>query len=221
MYTVFFHDESIRMPDRIRNLDAFRRWAHSDEFPQKGRICFLDGDLWADMTAEQIFSHAVIKNEIAYVLTGIEKETSCGSYFPHGALLTNEEANFSCQPDGTFVQNKSFREDRVRPVKGESGGYVELEGTPDIVLEVESASSIKKDREILRELYWRAGIPEYWLVDARSDQPEFEILRHGATGYSATRKSSGWIKSRVLGASFRLTRGMDDLGHPTFSLSVR
>jgi len=57
------------------------------------------------------------------------------------------------------------------------------------------------------------------LVDARSDQPEFDILRHGTTGYSATRKSSGWIKSRVFAPPSPDAR-MNDLRHPTFSLSV-
>lgn len=221
MHTVFYDDASVRIPDGIRTLASFRRWAHSDRFPKDGRVSFLDGEVWVDMTPEQVFTHGKIKNEFAYVLTGIEKATRLGSYFPDGTLMVNEEANLCCEPDGMFVRKQSFKLGSVRLVKGTREGFVELKGTPDIVLEVESASSIKKDREILRDLYWRAGIPEYWLVDARSDQPEFEILRHGATGYSATRKSSGWVKSRILDASFRLTRGMDDLGHPTFSLSVR
>jgi Uma2 family endonuclease len=36
-----------------------------------------------------------------------------------------------------------------------------------MVLEVVSASSVEPDTQTLRELYWAAGIKEYWLVDAR------------------------------------------------------
>jgi Uma2 family endonuclease len=72
-----------------------------------------------------------------------------------------------------------------------------------------------------RILYWRAGIPEYWLVDARGDRLYFEIYRLTPEGYVATRRQSSWARSRVFGKSFRLTRRKDELGNPEFTLSVR
>lgn len=71
------------------------------------------------------------------------------------------------------------------------------------------------------QLYWLAGIPEYWLVDARGDTVEFTIYQRGAKGYVVARRQGGWIKSKVFGASFRLTRGADDLGHPEFTLESK
>ena len=71
------------------------------------------------------------------------------------------------------------------------------------------------------DIYWRAGIPEYWLVDAREDRLHFDILRHGSGGYVAARKQASWIKSRVFGKSFRLTRHVDDVGNPDYTLSAR
>ena len=106
-------------------------------------------------------------------------------------------------------------------VEGEKEGYLELEGTPDMVLEIVSASSVEKDTETLPDLYWRAGIPEYWLVDAREARLEFDIFRHESDGYVAMRKHGGWIKSGVFGKSFRLSRQIDDEGNPEYSLSVR
>ena len=103
----------------------------------------------------------------------------------------------------------------------EQEGYLELDGTPDMVLEIVSASSAEKDKATLLDLYCRAGIPEYWLVDARDDRLEFDILRHAAAGYTTTRRHAGWLKSGVFGKSFRLSRHLDDLGNPEFSLSVR
>jgi Uma2 family endonuclease len=84
-----------------------------------------------------------------------------------------------------------------------------------------SASSVEKDSEILPELYWRAGIPEYWLVDARKARLEFDIFRHEPDRYKAVRKQAGWIKSRVLGKSFHLARQIDDAGNPEYNLAVR
>jgi Uma2 family endonuclease len=74
---------------------------------------------------------------------------------------------------------------------------------------------------VLRDLYWQAGIGEYWLVDARRERIQFDILKRGRSGYVATRKQSGWLKSLVFGKSFRLDSRPDKLGRPEFTLSVR
>ena len=90
-----------------------------------------------------------------------------------------------------------------------------------MALEVVSTSSVGKDNEILMDLYWQAGIAEYWLVDARGDRLSFEIYRHTPKGYVPTRKHSGWVKSNVFGKSFRLRRTLDARGYPEFTLHVR
>jgi Uma2 family endonuclease len=90
-----------------------------------------------------------------------------------------------------------------------------------MVLEVVSASSVEKDKVILPDLYWRAGIPEYWVVDARADRLEFDLFRCESDGYAPTRKQAGWLKSRVFGRSFRLSRHVDDAGNPKCTLSAR
>ena len=73
----------------------------------------------------------------------------------------------------------------------------------------------------LPELYWRAGIPEYWLVDARSSRLQFDIFEYQSDGYATVRKQGGWTQSQVFGKSFRLSRRIDDEGNPEYSLSVR
>jgi hypothetical protein len=75
--------------------------------------------------------------------------------------------------------------------------------------------------ETLRKAYWEAGIPEYWLVDARPEPLSFEILKHASRGYSAVRKQAGWVKSAVFGRSFCLVRTANKLGHPEIILRVR
>ena len=103
----------------------------------------------------------------------------------------------------------------------EQDGYLEFESTPDMALEIVSTCSVENDKETLLDLHWPAEIPEYWLVDARDDRLEFNIFRHAADGYVATRKHAGWLKSGVFGKSFRLSRHLDDVGNPEFSLLVR
>src|SRR5262249_15009402 len=57
-----------------------------------------------------------------------------GRFFPDGLRLTSVVADFSVVPDGTFVNAAAFRQGRVRLVKGKRGGYVELEGIPNMGL---------------------------------------------------------------------------------------
>ena len=221
MNTIVLYDESVDIPSGIDDLTAFRRWAHSDGFPTTARICFLNGRVWVDMSKEQVFTHNQLKQEFNLVGGGLVKLQGLGRFFPDGLLITNDRPQLACGPDGTFVSRESLKSGRVHLVEGEKGGFLELEGTPDMVLEVVSASSVEKDTEILPELYWRAGIPEYWLVDARKARLEFEIFRHGSDGYAAARKQGGWIKSRVFGKSFRLSQRIDDAGNPEYGLAVR
>jgi Uma2 family endonuclease len=221
MNTIVVYEDTVEIPDGISDLAAFRRWAHSDDFPETGRICYLNDIVWVDLSKEQVFTHNQVKQEFNVVIGGLIKAQRLGRFFPDGLLLTNDRAQLACQPDGAFVSRQSLKSWRIRLVEGEKEGYLELAGTPDVVLEVVSTSSVEKDTETLRDLYWRAGIPEYWLVDARADRLEFDIFRRESNGHAAVRKPGGWIKSRVLGRSFRLARHIDEAGNPEYTLSAR
>ena len=198
---------SVQVPAWVGDLASFRRWMHSDESPEKVPVFFLAGEVWVDRSREQFFTHNQVKKEFFGVLGGLADDEALGAFFPNGLWMTNLKADLSGNPDATFVSKVSFRSGRVELVEGTEGGYVELEGSPDMVLEVVSDSSVEKDNDVLMDLYWKAGIREYWLVDARGERIEFQILRHTARGYVATRPSGGWRKSAVFsGKSFRLTR---------------
>lgn len=219
--TFVVDSQRIEIPKWIGNLASFRHWARSDEFPEAGRICYLNDELWVDMSKEQVFSHNQVKSEFSRVLLSLAKTERKGRYFGDGVRFSNERANLSCQPDGTFVSFESLADKRLTLVPGVVEGFVELEGTPDMVLETISASSVGKDTDTLRKLYWKAGVREYWLVDARGDKLSFEILRYSAKGYIATPKSAGLTKSAVFGKSFRLRRTTDEQGNPEFTLETK
>jgi Uma2 family endonuclease len=144
-----------------------------------------------------------------------------GLYFPDGLRLMNAEANLSAVPDGTYVSNRSLKAGRVQFVEGREGGFTELEGSPDVVIEVVSNRSEDKDTEWLMSAYWDAGVREYWLIDARSQPLKFDIHRHSAKGFVPARKESGWLKSAVFRKSFRLMQRLTPLGHPDYTLAVR
>ena len=52
--------------------------------------------------------------------------------------------------------------------------------------------TVQKDTKRLREAYHRAGVPEYWLVDARGQEIVFQILIWQKEDYVAADKQRGW-----------------------------
>ena len=219
--TLISDTETLEVPNWVRDLASFRRWVLSDEVPEKNHICFLDGEVWIDMSKEQIHTHIRVKREYTIVLGTLDKIDRRGEFLPDGVALVNLQANLSCGPDGLYFLKETLANGRIQLVDGKKHGYVELQGSPDMVLEIVSDGSVSKDLVKLRELYWQAEIPEYWLVDVRGDEVIFEIYRHAAKGYIAARKQDGWIKSNVYGKSFRLIRQNDEQGHPEFTLEVK
>ncbi len=220
MVTFVIESDEVSVPEWVTDLDSFRRWADREDFPETGRICYLNGEVWVDMSKEQIITHVDVKSEIVAVLRPLVKTARMGRLLGDGVFLTNVDANFAVVPDAVFVSHAASQ-DRVRLLEGKKRGYVEMEGSPDLVLEVVSDSSVRKDTQQLREDYWEAGIREYWLVDARKEPLSFDILRHMPKGYRTTPKKDGWIKSNVFGKSFRLTEGTNEVGDPEYTLEVR
>src|SRR5213593_4894558 len=76
------HDPArVRVPGWVEDLGSFRRWAQMEEFPENGRIDYLQGEVWVDMSTEQVFSHNQVKKEYSFRLTDLEKAGRLGRYF--------------------------------------------------------------------------------------------------------------------------------------------
>ena len=206
---------------KIKDLESFRRWAKSPDLPRHGWFSYLASEVWVDVSLEELFTHNRIKTAFSSVLAKLVRSEQRGYFFSDRTLLSNVDADLSTEPDGAFVSFASIEQGTLKLVEDKKGaGYVELEGTPDMVLEIVSESSVRKDAEVLRELYWTAGIPEYWLVDVRREPIRFDILRHTARAYVPTRRKDGWVKSTIFGKSFSLQTSKDRLGHPEYDLQV-
>lgn len=96
---------------------------------------------------------------------------------------------------------------------GEPGRYVEIEGPPDLIVEVVSDSTIRKDTIRLPRAYFEAGVKEFWLADGRKEDLTFVIHSRSESGFSPVQSDAeGFQASTVLGQSFRLDRSRDRLG---------
>jgi Uma2 family endonuclease len=210
------------IPPDVRNFKTFRTWATADDFPERVRVTYLDGEVFLDMSNEEINTHVALKTRLTISLGSFVDTQKMGKFYGDGVLLINEAGEVSNNPDALFLSRESIEARRVRlvPRKGAEHLYRELEGTPDWVLEIVSDGSVKKDTVLLREAYHRAGIPEYWLVDARGEDISFQILLHRKNGYAASPVRDGWQRSRVFGRSFRLERVLDEFGLWEYTLRV-
>jgi Uma2 family endonuclease len=210
------------VPKWVRDHASFRRWARSPEVSEKAQIAFYNATLWIDPDMEQFYVHNQVKAEVTAVLLPLVKAAGTGRYGTDGMLITNPEFELSTVPDGFYFSFESFRAGAIREVAGARNGCTEFEGVPEMILEVVSNSSETKDLVDLRDLYWRAGVREYWLIDARTEEVSFEILKTGDRGFVETKRlPGGWLRSELFHKAFRLVRSQDPIGRPVYTFEVK
>jgi Uma2 family endonuclease len=90
------------------------------------------------------------------------------------------------EPDIAFVRNE--RLDSVR--RGN------VEGPPDLAVEIVSPDSIERDYEKKRHQYERAGVREYWIVDEMEEKVTLLRLEKGK--FREARPRKGVFTSKVL-----------------------
>src|SRR5262249_53882010 len=147
-----------RVPSSVFDHAGFRRWATSGQVPDDLSVSYIDGEVLIEMSPDALETHSKVKGEITSVLVQLVKADDLGEIYPDRALLTNEAAELSTEPDLLFVSWAAFEAGRVRlvPKANRPDDYIEIEGTPDLVVEVVSDSSKRKDTELLRAAYARA-----------------------------------------------------------------
>ncbi len=221
MATTIALGEDLEIPF-VGSLSEFRQWALSEDFPERGRIDYLPGRIEVDMTPEDYYSHGTLKVEVIGVLRDVVKAGDLGDLQSDRTRVSNPDADLSVEPDLVFIAHETFESGRAKLVSkatGEADRYVEVVGSPDLVVEIVSDHSVKKDTERLPAAYWKAGVAEYWLMDARGEELFFRINRRGVAAFeTAPRDGDGFQHSAVLSQWFRLARRRDRRGGWAFDL---
>ena len=125
---------------------GFRRWLTSAAFPEHVRATFAERELFVDMSPESIESHNKVRGAVTAALEWIVREEDLGEIYPDGALLTNEAAGLSTEPDVMFATWGTLEGGRLRLLPRSDGNPdgIELVGAPDLVVEVVSPSSFAR-----------------------------------------------------------------------------
>ena len=210
-------EDRVIVPDTAFDHAGCRAWVTSDAYPGRVRTTFVRGELLVEISPESIEAHNKVKAALT-ALASFVNQHDLGEVYSDGALVTNDDAGLSCEPDLTFVSWAAFTDGLVRlvPRKGDAGDYIEILGSPDLVVEIVSDSSVKKDTQLLRDAYSRAGVREYWLIDARGNDITFESRvgdRLASSGDPSAPQESG-----ILGGRWSLTRARNRAGRFTYTL---
>lgn len=117
------------------------------------------------MMAPASTMHTYVSDNILYCFKNHLKGRTCVPF--GGSLLVHLTEQNQVVPDVTVVCDRS----KIRL----DGIY----GAPDLVVEVLSPSTAKKDKGYKKNLYESSGVREYWIVDVSHRSVEVYILQSG------------------------------------------
>ena len=137
--------------------------------PDDERYELLDGELI--MVPAPSTGHQRIDTKLGWRLAQFVEQKSLGEVFFAPCDVVLSDINV-VQPDLLFVSNA-----RAHIITADN-----VQGPPDLVVEILSPSTAHRDRTLKRTLYAQYGVPEYWLVDP--DARTVTVLRLGAAGFT-------------------------------------
>ena len=133
--------------------------------PDGKRYQLLDGEMI--LAPSPATSHQSILRRLSRAIENFVEENALGEvwFAPLDVVLSNHDV---AQPDILFVSNS--RSSIVTEAN--------IQGAPDLVVEILSPGTATYDRGYKQALYSRHGVREYWLVDPEAET--VEVLAEGA-----------------------------------------
>ena len=133
--------------------------------PEDGRRYeILDGEL--EVSPSPSSTHQFVLENLAFALSSHVRACGSGRIWlaPLDVILATTTI---VQPDIVYISNERSR------IVTERG----IEAAPDLVVEILSDSTARRDRGAKKHLYARYGISRYWLVDPTAKTLEVFALR--------------------------------------------
>jgi Uma2 family endonuclease len=126
------------------------------------RYELVDGDLL--MVPAPTTRHQLVSVNVLLLLQSFVRAHGLGTilHAPVDLVFTRESERDVLQPDIVFISRA--RAAILQPA--------EIQGAPDLVVEILSPSTEDRDRGFKRRLYGRYGVLEYWIVDPAGETVE-------------------------------------------------
>jgi Uma2 family endonuclease len=154
-----------RMPgsDDVRAAASRVKLTYEDflQFPDDGkRHELIDGEHY--VTPSPNTKHQRVSGNLYFLIRAWLEEHPVGQIFyaPFDVVFSNVDV---VEPDLLYLSNE-----RVQEVLTAQ----HVTGAPEIVVEIASKGTRKRDETIKRRLYERCGVSEYWVVD-----PQLDVVR--------------------------------------------
>ena len=177
------------------------------------------------MSPDDLYMHGSPKTEIGRVIASRVKLLDSGDVYIDRTRISSPEADLSVEPDIVYITDETLDSGSVQLISKASqqpDRYIEIEGPPDLVVEIVSDSSEGKDTKRLPERYFLAGVKELWLVDVRNPPIKFVIYHRGKRGFvPAPVRKDGFAHSNVLSADYSLQRQRNLKGRLRYTLHER
>lgn len=145
-----------------------RKYTYEDycNTPEDKRYELINGELL--MAPSPFINHQRISRKLEVILDKFVTENESGEVFdaPCDVYFDNENV---VQPDILFISKKNLH----------SIGEKNIQGAPDLVVEILSEQSVYRDMVRKKKLYAKFGVKEYWIVIPENKQIEIYILEGG------------------------------------------
>jgi Uma2 family endonuclease len=144
-------------------LGAYRR-SDYERLPDEPRCELLYGRLY--LTPSPTFLHQVLASLLLQKLDRLAREQ--GGIVVAAPLDVALADHTVVQPDLLLLSAEGLRTTHRR-----------VEGSPDLVIEISSPRTVRRDRGEKLRAYAEHGVKEYWIVDPAGRQVEFLTNREG------------------------------------------
>jgi Uma2 family endonuclease len=153
--------------------------------PSDQRYELIGGDLI--MTPSPMTRHQDILRDLGFELNEFVKQNKLGkiSIAPSDVYLDNENV---VQPDILFIAKERFS------IIGEKN----IQGAPDIAVEIISEGSAYRDLVQKKTLYARFGVKEYWIVIPEQETVELYRLKDATFELHKSYTKSDTLETAIL-----------------------
>ena len=153
--------------------------------PEDKRYELINGELL--MTPSPIPNHQRVSGKLEFILRKFVTGNNLGEVFdaPCDVYLDNENV---VQPDILLISK-----DRLGII-----GEKNIQGPPDLLIEIISEHSVYRDMVQKKRLYARFGVKEYWIVIPEEEEIEVYILKDNTYQLYRTYRKGDTLESSSL-----------------------